>query len=283
VAKRRPKQPVTAVKKGDDDWLSPLIGAAGTMVGAAIGGPVGAMIGGAIGSTVGKGAASAAGMEETGVTKALNTASTVGQGVADLAGVMPTGGAGAQPAAPQAPAVPAAAQPGVAMGQDMVAQRVAADGLAQSPMVRSPMAQQIYEAGAYVPPSMAVSQVPEGMVGRAQEGSLGFVPGQGTLYEASPEAANRRRQEALRAMVEARESQLMANQPFYAESRYAADAAAQQAAAEAELSEYRRRFGVLEGEMAADKAIEERVRRAQNVSFPNALANPEFPVYRLKR
>jgi hypothetical protein len=62
--------------------------------------------------------------------------------------------------------------------------------------------------------------------------------------------------------------------------RFAVDAAAQQAAAEAELSEYRRRFGVLEGEMAADEAIEERKRRAQSVSFPNALANPEFPLYR---
>lgn len=257
MAKRKPKQPETAVKKGDDDWLSPLIGAAGTIAGAALGGPVGAMVGGAVGSTVGKGAASAAGMEETGVTKALDTASTIGQGVADLAGIMPTGGAEAQPAAPQAPAIPAAAQPGVAMGQDMVAQRVAADGLAQSGMARSPMAQQIYEAGAYVPPSMAVSQVPEGMVGRAQEGSLGFVPGQGALYEASPEAAQRRREEVLMGLPAYR--LMKANQMYEAaqpdqgsfmpmpqteQDRLAAQLEMQKYAADKELSDYARRFRV---------------------------------------
>ena len=266
MAKRRPKQPVTAVKKGDDDWLSPLIGAAGTIAGAALGGPVGAMIGGAIGSTVGKGAASAAGMEETGVTKALNTASTVGQGVADLAGVMPTGGAGAQPAAPQAPAVPAAAQPGVAIGQDMVAQRVAADGLAQSPMVRSPMAQQIYEAGAYVPPFMAVSQVPEGMVGRAQEGSLGFVPGQGALYEASPEAAQRRQH-----------NRLMAENPGY---RY--DYAMRELdKLNALQGNQDLQFTGIEPRMVGDAAdfVEQQKLRAQNAAALNALEGSAYPLY----
>ena len=290
ATRRKPKQPETVKEKGDDDWLSPIIGAAGTLVGAALGGPVGAMIGGAVGNVAGKGAAKAAGMEETGVTKGLDTAMSIRQGLSGMAGGTGIGAVASQlgldtpeaaaVAAPQALAVPAAAQPGVSMGQDMVAQRVAADGLAQSGMARSPMAQQIYEAGAYVPPSMAVSQVPEGMAGRAQEGSLGFVPGQGALYEATPEAANRRRQEALRGMVEARESQLMANQPFYAESRYAADAAAQQAAAEAELSEYRRRFGVRPGELGAQQYLQERIDEAKRVPFPARLENPEFPVYR---
>lgn len=271
MAKRKPKQPETAVKKGDDDWLSPLIGAAGTIAGAALGGPVGAMVGGAIGSTVGKGAASAAGMEETGVTKALNTASTVGQGVADLAGIMPTGGAEAQPAAPQAPAIPAAAQPGVAIGQDMVAQRVAADGLAQSPMVRSPMAQQIYEAGAYVPPSMAVSQVPEGMKGRAGDlfepaGSLGFVPERGTLYEATPEAAQRRQHD-----------RLMAENPGY---RY--DYAMRELdKLNALQGNQNLQFTGIKPRMVEGAAdfVEQQKLRAQNAAALNALEGSAYPLY----
>lgn len=204
MAKRRPKQPDTGPAKGDDDWLSPLISSATAAVGGALGGPIGGLIGSRIGKAGGKVAAEAAGMEETGLTRGLQAASEIGTDLAGVSGLLPGSAAddAAAAAASQAPAIPAAAQPGVAIGQDMVAQRVAADGLAQSPMVRSPMAQQIYEAGAYVPPSMAVSQVPEGMKGRAGDlfepaGSLGFVPERGTLYEATPEAARRRNQERI--------------------------------------------------------------------------------------
>jgi len=289
AARRTAKKPVSPPKKKDDDWLSPLIGAAGTVAGAALGGPVGAMIGGAIGGAAGKTAASAAGMGETGVTKALNTATSIGEGLAGRAGLTGTDAVAAQLGLtqPEPPAMPAMAQAGVQTGQDMVARQVANEGLQGSPVARNPISQTVYDVMGTNAPANMQALPPQR---EAATGALGYVPNQGLVYEATPEAANRRRQEALMGMVQARESQLMGNQPLYADLRYASevdrfavDAAAQQAAAEAELSEYRRRFGVLEGEMAADEAIEERKRRAQSVPFPNALANPEFPLYRQKR
>ena len=78
-------------------------------------------------------------------------------------------------------------------------------------------------------------------------------------------------------MTELRENFLMNNQPFYAENRYASDAAAQQAVAEAELADYRRKFGVRPGEVEAERALQERIRRSQLV-IP--LEDREFPVYR---
>lgn len=282
AARRTAKKPVSLPKKKDDDWLSPLIGAAGSVVGGFLGGPAGAMIGGAIGGAAGKTAASAAGMGETGVTKALNTATSIGEGLAGKAGLTGTDAVASQfgLTQPEPPAIPEMAQAGVQTGQDMVARQVANEGLQGSPVARNPISQTVYDVMGTDAPANMQALPPQR---EAETGALGYVPTQGLVYEATPEAANRRRQEALMGMVQARESHLMGSQPLYAEGRYAVDAAAQQAAAEAELSEYRRRFGVLEGEMAADEAIEERRRRAQSVPFPNALANPEFPLYRQKR
>lgn len=277
--KRTAKKPVSLPKKKDDDWLSPLFGAAGAVVGGFIAGPAGAMAGSAIAGAAGRAAASAAGMGETGVTKALNTATSIGEGLAGMAGLTGTDAVAAQfgLTQPEPPAIPGMAQAGVQTGQDMVARQVANEGLQGSPVARNPISQTVYDVMGTDAPANMQALPPQR---EAATGALGVVPNQGLVYEATPEAANRRRQEALMGMVQARESHLMGNQPLYAEGRYAVDAAAQQAAAEAELSEYRRRFGVLEGEMAADEAIEKRKRRAQSVPFPNALANPEFPLYR---
>mgnify|MGYP003133204173 CR=1 FL=1 len=213
---RNPKAPVEKKKKKDDDWLSPLISAAGGVVGTFIGGPVGGMIGAGLGSIGGKVAASAAGMEETGVTQALNTATNIGQGVSDAAGLTGSQAAAQQLGfvdAPQAPAVPAAAAPSVAAGQQM-AMQVASDGMNQSSMARSPTSQLLYDVG---------FDAPRGMQALPSEreqatGAMGYVPTEGLVYEATPEAAKKRRDAMMTDFLADRERRFMED-PFYASIR----------------------------------------------------------------
>ena len=254
--KRKSKAPqATGKVEATDDWLSPMINAAFTLAGGAVGGPIGAMAGSAVGGAAGGAAADAAGMKPTAVTEAVNMASSLGQGVAGAAGIPggSTGEVGDQIAGllgiGGGPDIPPMAQPGVEAGRRM-ANQVAGEGLAASSLARPAYSDLLYqETGAYTRPSMNVQPLPQGMRGVPQD-AIGVVPTQGFLYEATPEAAQRRRQQMLGGMVERQEADLMRD-PYYAmarqqqeEERLLQDAEMQRLAAEEELKAYKRRLDV---------------------------------------
>lgn len=208
---RKSKKPSLPKKPpGPDDWLSPLLTLAGATVGAIVAGPPGAVVGGSLSQAGGKVAAKAAGLEETKVTQALDKAAGIGGRLAGSMDLKQTdaGAAAAETATETARPVPAIAQEGVALGTAMAnqqaAQSVANEGLNASQMARTPYAQMLYEdAGASVP--AGVQPLPEKQLSMpmAREEAIGVVPGQGYLYEMTPEAARRRQHERLM-----RESQL---------------------------------------------------------------------------
>jgi hypothetical protein len=214
-AERDPRAPKEQPKKGDDDWLSPLISLSATLAGTYVGGPAAGIVSGLVGDVVGKSAAKAAGMEETGVTRALDAATSLGAGLAGATGV--TGPESAVQKVgvleSEAAKIPALAQSGVQSGQQM-AMQVAADGLGESSMARTPMSQLAYDYGADAPRQMEALPLER----MQASGAMGVVPTQGLVYEATPEAAQARRDAMLNDFLARRESRYMQD-PFYSQIR----------------------------------------------------------------
>lgn len=258
AVQRRAKAPKEKPKKGDDDWLSPLISAAATVAGTALGGPVGGMIGSAVGNVAGKTAAGAAGMEETGVTRALDAATNLGVGLAGATGV--TGPESAVQKVgvleSEAAKIPALAQSGVQSGQQM-AMQVAADGLGESSMARTPMSQLAYDYGADAPRQMEALPLER----MQASGAMGVVPKQGLVYEATPEAAQARRDAMLNDFLARRESRYMQD-PFYSQIRQDQQQMMLGQEISQEADQYRQQLGLSRRDI-----MEDELRRQAESSF----------------
>tara|TARA_R100001594_G_scaffold51067_1_gene84396 strand:+ start:8346 stop:9224 length:879 start_codon:yes stop_codon:yes gene_type:complete len=280
---RQVKTPVSLPPKKKDDWLSPLMSMVGGTVGFFLGGAPGAMVGSTLGKVGGRVAAKEAGMSETALTDKLDKASGIGTQLADAAGVGADSSlfGSKESALKEAPAMSPSAQrsvdSGVSFAAQQAAQDVASEGLNASQTAATPFSRMLSEdAGASVP--AGVQPLPQGNLSMpmAREEAIGVVPGQGYLYEATPEAANRRRQERLMGIAQANEQRLMSSEPYYDTARASYDASLQQAAADAELADYRRKFGLRPGELGADKRYQDAIDRFKLVV---PLEDREYPRY----
>lgn len=199
--KGRKRKPKAAVDVAPDDsgglgWLSPLIELGATVAGGAIGGSAGA----AAGAALGKGVSKATGSKPSGAAKAVQTAAGLGSSLAGILGVDSPVAAATMPA-PESPAIPAMAAPAVRAGQEM-AMQVAAEGMGDSAVARTPMSQMAYDAGAFAPREMQA--LPQGRM--EATGAMGVVPTQGLVYEATPEAAQARREAMLNDLLARRQN-----------------------------------------------------------------------------